>query len=312
MMLSRVAERLYWMARYLERAEDTARLVNSYSQFVLDIPKGYEPGWNVLLKTIDGEETFDQSYRRPTERNIIKFLIADEQHLNSIRYSIKAARENVRTTRDVLPKTAWELMNELHLFVEQQSESSIARNKRFDFLKKIIACNQQLNGLIATTVTRNRALWFLQLGQLMERSDMTSRIVDVATAEINARATLPVPGIPLLWSNLLHSLSAISAYQREVGPIIDANEVIEFVLKMSQFPRSLAYCTNAIEETIGQLKAPNGMLRSLRSISRKIARFDTQEFTLDELHKFIDGFQAGLADLHDGISDTWFLPPPPT
>ena len=108
MMLSRVAERLYWMARYLERAEDTARLISAYNHLILDLPKGVELGWDVLIKTIDAEAEVASVYQTATESNIINFLLTDDRNASSIRLSIKAARENVRTTRDVLPAQAWE------------------------------------------------------------------------------------------------------------------------------------------------------------------------------------------------------------
>lgn len=308
MMLSRVAERLYWMARYLERAEDAARLISAYNHLILDIPKGAEPGWGVLLRTIDAEPEFATRYKLATEKNIIKFLLSDANNPNSIRHAIKAARENVRTTRDVLPSQAWELMNEYYLYVDQTALPAVARRNRFEFLEGVIGRNQQLNGLIQTTVTRDHGIWFMHLGQLIERSDMTSRILDVGTAAITARDELQISALPLLWSNLLSSLSATSAYRRWIGPVVDAPDVINFVLKADRFPRSIIYCINAIEETFGQLKAPPGMFRSLRSIARTVSRFDTDASSLDSLHSFIDEFQVEWADVHEAISETWFPP----
>ena len=219
MMLSRVAERLYWMARYLERAEDTARLISAYSHLILDIPRGVEPGWDVLIDTLDAGSAFRERYRKSSERNVVKFLLADKDNPSSIRNSVSLARENVRTTRDVLPAQAWELVNELFLYANEAAEESLARSPRFQFLETVIARNQQINGLILTSVSRDHSLWFIKLGQFMERADMTSRIVDVATAAIGFSSTETVPDVPLLWANLLKSLSATAAYRRQVGPI---------------------------------------------------------------------------------------------
>lgn len=313
MMLSRVAERLYWMGRYLERAEDTARLIDAYSHLILDIPRGHAPGWNVLIDTLDAADAFSARYGEPSERNIIKFLLADRDNACSIRHSIGAARENVRTTRDVLPAQAWELVNELHLYVSDAADSAIPRKHRFEFLETVIACNQQLNGLILTSVTRDHALWFISLGQMMERADMTSRIVDVATAAIQSGFSLPgagadatIPELPLLWANLLKSLSATAAYRRHVGPMLTSDEVVEFVLKKRQFPRSILHCLDRIEETIAQLKAPAGMLRQLRQTLTPIARYTPDIAAPAALHRLIDKLQAGLGELDEGIHDTWF------
>jgi uncharacterized alpha-E superfamily protein len=310
MMLSRVAERLYWMARYLERAEDTARLISAYSHLILDIPRGLEPGWNVLIDTLDAGPEFESRYRKVTERNIIKFLLADRENTCSIRHSIGVARENVRTTRDVLPAQAWELVNELYLYVADSAESSLARTQRFAFLENVIARNQQLNGLIDTSVTRDHALWFIRLGQLMERADMTSRIVDVSTAAIHSHRLSAMPDVPLLWANLLKSLSATAAYRRQVGPILTPDEVIDFVLKRRQFPRSIVHCLDSIEETVAQLQAPDGMLRSLRQTLRPIVQHHADVDAPDKLHCLVDNFQIGLADLDAGIQELWFALPP--
>jgi uncharacterized alpha-E superfamily protein len=307
MMLSRVAERLYWMARYLERGEDTARLINAYSHLILDLPRGAEPGWNVLIDTLDAAPLFGQRYRKVSERNVIKFLLADKDNPSSIRNSISFARENVRTTRDVLPAQAWELVNELYLYASEAAEESLARAQRFNFLDAIIAKNQQINGLIYTTVSRDHSLWFIKLGQFMERADMTSRIVDVATAAIEFSSTETALDVPLLWANLLKSLSGTAAYRRQIGPMLTPDEVIDFVLKRRQFPRSIVHCLDSIEETIAQLKAPDGMLRSLRLTLKPIARYRSDIINAPQnLHKLIDEFQVSLGDLDDAIQEIWF------
>lgn len=306
MMLSRVAERLYWMARYLERAEDAARMINAHSHLILDIPKGLEPGWKVLIDTFDAAPAFSARYRNVTERNVVKFLLADKDNPTSIRNAISSARENVRTTRDVLPAQAWELVNELYIYVSENAESSLARTQRFEFLETVIARNQQLNGLIQTTVSRDHSLWFIELGRLIERADMTSRILDVASAAIDAHDPSSVPDVPLLWGNLLKSLSATAAYRRKIGPTLVPDEVVEFVLKRRQFPRSLAYCLDRVEESVSRLQGPPGMMYSLRRILTSISRYKADTDKPMKLHKLIDDFQASLTDLNDAIHETWF------
>ena len=131
-MLSRVAERLYWMARYLERAEDTARLTQAYSHLIMDIPAGSEPGWEILVRILDAQPIFGESHRVCNEQNVLRFLIADEENPGSVHFCIRAARENVRTTRDVLPEEVWEHVNELYLFsTENAARSAIAVLRSF-------------------------------------------------------------------------------------------------------------------------------------------------------------------------------------
>lgn len=306
MMLSRVAERLYWMARYLERAEDSARMISAHSHLILDIPRGLEPSWKVLIDTFDAAPAFNARYQNESERNVIKFLLADSDNPTSIRYAISTARENVRTTRDVLPAQAWELVNELYIYVSEQADHSLARTPRFEFLETVIARNQQLNGLIQTSVSRDHSLWFIELGRLIERADMTSRIVDVATTAIDSHDASTVPDVPLLWGNLLKSLSATAAYRRKIGPTLTPEEVVDFVLKRRQFPRSIVFCLDRVEESISRLQGPPGMLRSLRLILGPLNRFKADMNKPMKLHKLIDEFQASLIELNDAIDETWF------
>lgn len=306
MMLSRVAERLYWMARYLERAEGTARLVNAYTHLILDVPRGSEPGWQKLIDTFDAQERFAGRFRNTTERNVIRFLLVNADNACSIPYSINAARENVRTTRDVLPAEAWELVNELKLHVAAAGDSVVARTPRFEFLEFIVARNQQLNGLLHTSVARDHSYWFIRLGQLIERADMTSRILRVAARTIDADRGAALPDIPLIWANLLKSTSAMAAYRRLTGPVLEADAVIQFILTRHRFPRSIIYCLDSMEELFGQLKAPHGLLRDLRRIVRNIGRYDADSESLDDLFALIEGLQAGLADIDDAIREIWF------
>ena len=304
-MLSRVAERLFWMSRYLERADNTARLGHAYSHMVLDIPIGAELGWTVLLDTLDARESFATRYQLHNERNVLKYLLADN-NVNSVRHSVQAARENMRTTRDVLPEEAWELVNELFLFIEANAAKSVTRQRRYEFLDQVSARNQQINGLLDATVLRDHGLRFLRLGRLIERADMTSRILDTVTDAIIQSKDRPDQAKPLLWSHMLQSLSATSAYRRKVGPTRSAPQVVEFAFKEEQFPRSLIYCLNKIEEIIGGLKAPHGMLQELRRLVRLVQSFDPEEASVSELHDFIDAFQAALGSLSEGIHEVWF------
>ena len=133
-MLSRVAERLYWMARYLERAENTARLINCYNNLIMDIPLGSEPSWTLLVDILDAKDDFQKHYAKQNERNVHKFLTGKASVPCSIPFGIEAARENVRTTRDVLPEEAWEQINELHLFATANANAYSSRRTRLLFL----------------------------------------------------------------------------------------------------------------------------------------------------------------------------------
>ena len=305
-MLSRVAERLYWMARYLERVEDTARLIDAYTHVVLDLPQDAEPNWSVLLETIEANSEFHGRFKQAKESSVMRFLISDTETSKSLRHSMRLARENVRTTREALPAQVWELVNECYLFSEDQSSTSTARKNRSAYLTELVGRLQQINGLIESSVLRDQPLWYLRLGRLVERADMTTRIVTAGITAMNQRADDEIAEIPLLWGNLLRSLSAVSAYRQTVGPILDPESVISFVLTNAHFPRSLVYCTTALEELVDILQAPSGLSRIARLTAARMRRLDITKVDAGELAEFIDEFQHELAELNSGFYDAWF------
>ncbi len=307
-MLSRVASRLYWTARYLERCEDTARLVASYHMLIMDIPRGSELGWDVLLRILDAEPQFYSRYRVPNEQNVVKFLIADRDNPSSIAHAVRCARENVRTTRDVLPEESWELVNELHLFTRDGADKAIGRRNRRAFLEDIIGRCQMISGMVQTTLSRDHAYRFTRLGHLIERCDMTTRVVDVGVMELMERDSRFAAIDPLVWSSLLYSLSALGAYRRTVGPLLDGTSVAEFVLKQGEHPRSVLYCLRGIREAAKALSNNEEVLRQVERLRRKLRRLHVEELNPKQFHSYIDDFQLLINQLHDLIDDTWFHP----
>lgn len=307
-MLSRVANRLYWSARYLERSENLARMVNAYSQFILDTPKSSSAHWDVLIKIIDGEDTYFSRYSKVTENNVIKFLLSDEDNLGSIRSSVQSARENMRTTRDVLPEESWELVNELNIFVQNGVDEAIKRRSRYDFLQEIMLQNMQIDGLFDGSMNRDRSFEFIRLGRYMERCDMTTRIADVGIAAMpDDEEALPALEVTL-WSNLLTSLSATSAYRRQVGPIVEPAEVVNFVFNYADFPRSMRYSLDRVERVLARFKDNDGSMAGLGKIRKKLDRFDAHKRSKEQIHQLIDDIQLELNRLNTTIADTWFFP----
>jgi uncharacterized alpha-E superfamily protein len=307
-MLSRVAERLYWMARYLERAEDTARLTQAYTHLIMDMPTGATPGWDILVHILDAGPVFSETHRAFNEQNVLKFLIADVDNAGSIRHCIKAARENVRTTRDVLPEEVWEQVNELYLFSEEQAPKSVGRRNRHDFLDQVISRCQMINGLLMSTLCRDHAYRFIKLGALLERADMTTRIIDVGAGALLGDERLNKAVDPLIWASLLQSLSAMGTYRRHIGPLVEADEVVDFVFKEPTLPRSVRFCLNGIREELRPLKHNTEALKLLDRSRRSLSRFKADRAKREELHNFIDRFQLELYKLGDNIATTWFIP----
>ena len=295
-MLSRVAEHVYWMGRYVERAESTARLVNAYTTQVMDLPIGVEAGWKHLV----------ERYTRYDERSTIGFLVADPDHAGSIMSSLAMARESVRTTRAVLPTEAWEHANELYLYARANVEQAIGRKHRFFFLKNVIFRCQQIAGLLAGTMSHGTAHEFVCIGRNLERADMATRIVDSAVFILMPRKEAPGKYDSILWVNVLTSLSAYQMYRQHVRNRVVGDEVVQFLLKDPQFPRAVCHALAASAASLGTLPRNAAALRSLGRVQARVAAAEVRTMSLDGLHWLIDEVQADLGDVHEQIRATWF------
>jgi uncharacterized alpha-E superfamily protein len=306
-MLSRVAERVYWMARYIERAEDTARLVAAYNHLVMDVPRGTQPGWDVLIRILDADPVFEQWFNVRNEQNVLRLLIGEAESTCSIPYAIRLARENVRTTRDVLPDEVWELVNELYLYSAEASDKSVARKTRQAYLEEIIQRCQVINGVLRSTLCRDHTYRFIKIGQLLERADMTTRVIDVGASDFLAHEGVAQGIEHLLWGTLLKSLSALGAYRRLIEPQVEKNAAVDFVFMEATFPRSVRFCIREIRRELCELNNANLSVRTIERIRRKLRGFEAVNFAQPELHAYIDELQALINSLHEAIADTWFL-----
>ena len=306
-MLSRVAERVYWMARYIERAEDTARLVAAYNHLIMDIPRTAQPGWKILVRILDADPVFDGWFKVRNEQNVLRLLIGEVRASCSIPYAVQAARENVRATRAVLPDEVWELVNALYLYSAEAAEKSVGRRNRQTYLEQIIQRTQIINGVLRNTLCRDHSYRFIKLGQLLERADMTTRIVDVGASDFLAREGVGEGIEHLLWGTLLKSLSAFGAYRRLIEPQVEKNAAVNFVVMEASFPRSVYFCIHEIGEELGQLENARDALRMIGRIRRKLRGFEAERFDQPALHAYIDELQLLVNGLHAAIDEAWFL-----
>jgi len=305
-LLSRVAERLYWMSRYLERAEGMARVTNAYTHLIMDLPKGTEVEWGMLINIMGAKPTFESMGYNYTEQGTLKFIIASLDNASSISACIKAARENMRTTRDVLPHEIWETINELHLYCKETASQSISRRNRYEFLNQITARCQMLNGLVMTTLCRDHCYRFIKLGHLLERADINSRVLDVALASIASRQIENPAFDSLIWASLTQALGAMGTYRRAVGPMIDATSAINYLYKEPSSPRSILFCINGIRNDLKALKQHQKALDQADKIYQSIDQFDAQEMTAKQFHSFSDASQKAVSELNNCIYQIWF------
>ncbi|MDQ2696463.1 MAG: alpha-E domain-containing protein [Pseudomonadota bacterium] len=309
-MLSRVAQNIYWMARYVERAENTARLVNVNANLLLDLPRNTAFGWEPLIYITGSDELFFQHYETPDEAGVVRFLLGDRRNPGSILSSLAAARENLRTTRDVVPRESWEQINDLYFYVRDFSERGIARRARYDFLKRVILGCQQIAGLLAGTMSRTPAYDFIRLGRYLERADMTTRILDVRSANLLPRqAEELTPFESIQWMSVLRSLSAYQMYRQQVRVRVRGLDVLKFLLQNPLFPRTVCHCLNGLETCLRELPRNAAALDSVRRLGKTIAEAQVRELASAGLHEFIDDLQIGLGEIHERIATTYFARP---
>ena len=186
-MLSRTASALYWMSRYLERAEAVARLLDVNLTLSLDLSGGEDEAWEAVVATTGDLEPFLERHGAIARGPALAFLAFDPENPNSVASCVHLARENARTVREQLPGEAWESINALHLQLRQAAQSDQGLDTLDRALDAVRSSGRQLDGLLATALTRDEGWQFSQLGQNMERADQTSRLVDVQHALLEGR-----------------------------------------------------------------------------------------------------------------------------
>ena len=309
-MLARVAENVYWLARYLERAENTARLINVNSNLLLDLSPGYALGWLPLIDITGARQLFDSAYKRAEERDVVQFLIADCDNPGSVAASLKMARENARTMREIFPTDAWEVLNQFFLEFTDELPTGLNRRARFNFLKRIVLNSQTLAGVLDGTMNRNDAHTFMTLGRNLERADMTSRIVDVRSAQLLPQDAPDLrPFDSIQWMSVLRSLSGYEMYRLSRRTRVSRAAALEFVLRDEEFPRACMLCLKQIERCLLALPRSAGVLDALAGACHFLSEADLGQLDQTGLHELIDHLQRYVSGIHDSIAETYFPHP---
>jgi uncharacterized alpha-E superfamily protein len=311
-MLSRVAENLYWLGRYVERAENAARIVTVNANLLLDLPGDIAPGWQPLIAISGSDDKFRSKYSDYLEHNVVSFLVGDFDYPNSILVCLNHARENARTIRDIVPREAWERMNELFLFAQGNLESGLSRRGRFAYLREIIQGAQAIAGILEGTMNHDAGYEFLRIGQMLERADMTTRIIDVRSETLlpeTASGLRPYENIQ--WISVLKSLTAYQMYRQKMQVRVRRADALKFLLQNEYFPRSFYYCVSTAETSVRQLPRNETVKRTLSRLKRNSKSASMPELADDnvQLHDFIDRLQIGLARVSNAVADSYFLTP---
>ncbi|QDV22119.1 alpha-E domain-containing protein [Aureliella helgolandensis] len=306
-MLSRVANSIYWMTRYIERAENLARFIDVSSNVILDQPEAAAKQWEPLVRTTSDEKYFREHYGEFTASNVRNFLTFDREYSNSILSSLSQARENARTVREAISSEAWEVLNENYLAVKHAAlQGAAAANS--DFYTEVKRQSHLFNGVFDSTMSRDKGWYFANIGRFLERADKTSRILDVKYFTLlpsfdDVDTTLD----DLLWSAVLRSVSGFEMYRKRYHSLT-INRVVEFLVLDTKFPRSIHYCVRTAIGSLNRVGGPedNIALKQAAAIEAKLCNVTAKEVINGGLHEFIDGIQKELNRLGEAIHETYF------
>ena len=311
-MLSRAADNLYWMARYLERAENLARLVDTNAQFLLDAGLSADPrsseGWQPILQVCDLDEDFDRCHAETPSLRIPEFLVLDRRNSDSIRQCVALARENARMVRDQLSEEMWRELNRLHLFLQDASAEDEWEFSPQDFCDRIVRFSLLFQGLVEATIAQQEGYCFVHLGKHLERADKTTRILDIPTHHANSLAVSP-------WPTVLRACSARSAYLSSRGASITEEDALALLLFDHGFPRSVRFCLNEVDSALhritGTVRGSYGN-EAERLAGATLANIDfngSGDLKRLGIHEYADGLQQQINDIGQQIFETYVLLP---
>ncbi len=309
-MLSRVANSVYWMSRYLERADNVARFIDVNMRLMMEM--GYERDktqWRPLLQASGDEDRFSQHYTEANEINVIRFLTFDRKNPNSIISCIQKARENARTVREIILGEQWEIMNELYLSVEKYS-----RKRRIDDYQPLYAMIKRANnlylGFAEDALFHDEGWHFSRMGRMLERADKTTRILDVKyflllpTTEMVDSAHDAVE-----WGAVLKSTNAFQMYRRQFHRV-NYRDVAAFLLFNEKFPRAVTYCIDmalvSLVNIVNSLNVNVPAMTEMNTLSNMLRDTNVDKVLSNGLHEFVDIFQYNLNIVDEAINASFF------
>lgn len=311
-MLSRVAESIYWISRYIERAENVARFIDVNLQLTVDTPEGFEQQWLPLVFTTGDEEAFRERHQEPTPESVVHFLTFDTENPNSIIRSIRAARESARTVREIISSEMWLALNRFNMMVSSAAASRTPVLDRHQFFSEVKLASQTFAGITNSTMTHGESWHWCRLGRQLERADKTSRILDVKYFMLlRSVDDVGTAFDELQWAAVLRSASAFEMYRKRYGRI-SVPKLVQFLMLDREFPRAVLYCLTVARDALHAISGtPLGTFRHppeklLGQICSELAYATVEELVENGLHEFIDDLQSRINRVGKGISESFF------
>jgi uncharacterized alpha-E superfamily protein len=311
-MLSRTADNLFWLARYAERAEYLARVLET-TQRLTSLPLAYvgtSNEWESAVATAGCADMFAASYPEATEQTVTEFLAFSPQNASSIRNCFETARQNARAVRTALTTEMWDAINGAWLELQKRGAAPLTREDMMPFLQWVKEASLNFDGSAHRTMLRNDGYCFFRLGMFLERADNTARILDV-------KYHLLLPAIERVggpldyfqWSAILRSVSALTSYHWVYRQSLKPWLIADLLILNDQMPRSLASCYDNLVRHVDQLAQLYGRQgpaqRQARAIRAKLENSRMDEIFRSGLHEFIGGFIADNNRLSAAIAEQY-------
>ena len=317
-MLSRTADHLFWMARYMERAENTVRMLDvNYQTSLLPQPEDTaQQGWAGLLSISELTTNYSRQYGEVSARKVMDFMVRDEDNPSSILSCLRAARENARAVRGTLTTEVWETQNQTWLEVNRMLKDGAFERDAGAFFEWVKFRSHLSRGVTVGTMLQDVALHFLRIGTFLERADNTARLLDVkfqALAEVyfGVGNVADIQEVDFYhWSAILRSVSGFEIYRKVYRNVIRPERVAELLILRPDMPRSLAASMNEMLANLRHV-ANHGSADTLRRAGRLVS--DLQYSRIDEilargLHAFLTEFLGQVSELGAGISRDFLVP----
>ncbi len=311
-LLSRHAESIFWLARQVERANSTARILDVNESFSRN-SRG-EHDWQSVLRLYADEDNFRATGREPSADAVIHYYILDDKNPNSVLSNIRMARENARALRPLISTEMWVQLNGFHKRIAGLRRPDLRveqLNRLCNYIKE--SC-QTHSGITAETLYRDESWYFHQLGRAIERADQTTRLVDV-----KYQVLLPQPsdvGSPIdeaQWNTVLRSAAGFHAFRRVNPHSMSPANVVDFLVFDLRFPRSVAASVLIANEQLNGLRikyghrSKHGASKLLRKLAAELAEDNAAGLIARGLHEGLDGIQAELAEVTDALGQEFFL-----
>lgn len=307
MLLSSVAERVYWFSRYVERVENTARMILVNNNLLLDMPRNSALGWAPLVSITGIADIYYEHYDEANERNVLKFLIMDPNNPSCMLCSLGHARENLRTSRVIFPRAVWETLNDLFRYAKDNRTSALTRRGRYTFLRHVIDSCHLISGKLSVSMSHDQIYEFVRLGSNIERADMTSRVIDVRADNLLPKHDEDLkPFDDIQWKSVLDSLAAYQMYRRYVHVRVKGIEVLRYLLQDPYFPRAIHHCLNQVEQCLRNLPSNEGPQYALVAAQRKVRNVQLQKIVGDNLNSYINELQLIFIDINSALISSYF------